>query len=409
MQVLILGTRGIPARHGGFETFAESLALYLTSRGHEITVYCQADIERPIYRDRWEGVHRVHIFAGNGPAGTIAFDLASVRHSLTEPGVPLILGYNTAIFSVLYRVYGRASLMNMDGIEWKRDKWSASQRLWLRFNEWLGAKISTHLIADHPEIAKHIERHVSPAKITTIPYGSDEITSSQLDFTADTKLLGAMGLTRGNYGLVIARPEPENSILEIVTAYSSAPRGIPLIVLGKVQPEANAYHKEVRNSASSEVIFPGAIYDRSLVGALRRGARVYLHGHRVGGTNPSLVEALAAQNPIIAHDNVFTRWVAGDGAAYFKDISDLQAALNELLPDANRLQQMTAASAVRYREEFTQTRVLGRYEQLLELFADKPVRQYVSVSAAIQRPQTNHWRAGIRSDHLPRKLNENGS
>src|ERR1700749_3017215 len=98
MQVLILGTRGIPARHGGFETFAENLAFFLSRRGHEVTVYCQSDVEGPIYRDIWEGVHRVHIFAKADPAGTLAFDFAAVRHSLTQPGTVLILGYKTAGF-----------------------------------------------------------------------------------------------------------------------------------------------------------------------------------------------------------------------------------------------------------------------------------------------------------------------
>ena len=122
MKLSILGTRGIPARHGGFETFAEQLAIYLTEAGHEVTVYCQDEENRTPHTDVWQGIRRVHLYGSEGPLGTMAFDWKCVWHSLREKSVLLTLGYNTAVFSLLYRFGPYRTLMNMDGIEWKRQK-----------------------------------------------------------------------------------------------------------------------------------------------------------------------------------------------------------------------------------------------------------------------------------------------
>lgn len=366
MKLSILGTRGIPARHGGFETFAEQLAVYLTEAGHEVTVYCQDEEDRTPRTDIWQGIRRVHLYGSGGPLGTMIFDWKCVWHSLRERNVILTLGYNTAVFSLFYRFGPYLNLMNMDGIEWKRQKWSLPQRLWLRFNELAGARLSRHLIADHPEIARHLEWATKPEKITVIPYGAEAV------YAADVHHLEPLGLTAGDYGLVIARPEPENSILEIVQAYSARPRGLPLVVLGNYKPEENAYHREVMEQASCEILFPGAIYDTTVVNALRFFARAYFHGHRVGGTNPSLVEALAAGNPIIAHDNRFTRWVAGKQACFFSGVDDLSRILDLVFEDKVQLAELARASRRRHAEAFTQNHILRQYETLLlRLAAEK--------------------------------------
>jgi glycosyltransferase involved in cell wall biosynthesis len=379
MHVLILGTRGVPARHGGFETFAQDLALYLVDRGHEVTVFCQVEAGQPAATDFWNGVQRILVPAGDGAAGTIAFDWGGVNHlrRQRQKGVVLTLGYNTAIFSLLYRLRGIPNIMNMDGIEWKREKWSKSQRAWLWLNELCGAKFSDHLIADHPEISRHLQRHTPSSKITTIPYGADAL------FSAPTEDLGRWGLSPKGYYLLIARPEPENSILEVVSAYSRKRRGLPLVVLGSYQPDLKPYHAEVLKVAREEVKFIGAIYDKSAVQSLRFHARAYIHGHRVGGTNPSLVESLAAGNAVVAHDNPFTRWVGGPGALYFKDadsaahLFDLLAAKPELLPP------MEAASRLRHEQEFRQEKVLGAYEKLLLRYAPLPAKSASECSPAL--------------------------
>jgi glycosyltransferase involved in cell wall biosynthesis len=359
MKVSIVGTRGVPARHGGFETFAEHLSLYLVARGHEAVVYCQGPADEPFYEDEWCGVKRVHIPAADGPRGTITFDLQSVWHSASTDGVILTLGYNTAIFSLFYRLKNVPHVMNMDGIEWKRDKWSPAQRAWLWANEFLGAQLANHLIADHPEIKNHLSRHTRQEKITVIPYGEE--TLSSVSQTGPDSL----GLKAGRYFLVIARPEPENSILEIVRAYSSKARSIPLVILGKYEPEAHDFHKQVLAAAGTGVMFPGAIYDRDVVSSLRYHAAAYIHGHRVGGTNPSLVESMAAGSAVIAHDNRFSRWVAGPDARYFTDAASLEKIFDDVVSDPSALSSMRTGIRQRQAEFFEKYDVLGRYEALL--------------------------------------------
>ena len=366
MKIQILGTRGVPARHGGFETFAENLSLYLVSRGHEVTVYCQAEPGDSDASGMWRGVKREVIFATASAFGTMLFDLRATLRSLQNPGLPLVLGYNTAIFSIWYRLAGRASLMNMDGIEWKREKWSMPLQQWLRLNEWLGAKLSTHLIADHPEIARHLEQYVRSEKITMIPYGANLIKKMP------SENIESLQLNTRQYALMIARPEPENSVLEVVRAFSRKTRGYRLVVLGRFQPESNAYHKAVLESRSDEVSFPGAIYEADVVSALRAHTIWYVHGHRVGGTNPSLVEALAAGNAVIAHDNEFNRWVAGPDARYFATEDELDFLMSTLSEE--ELETMRAAALARHEQEFNLDAMNRSYEELLHRYAE-PLRQ----------------------------------
>lgn len=359
----ILGTRGVPASHGGFETFAEHLALYLVQRGWDITVYCQDDGGTAVREDSWRGIRRVHIPVRRGGAlGTIEFDWKATLHSAREPGLVLTLGYNTAVFGLWYRVKGLTNLFNMDGIEWRRQKWGAVARAWFYLNEWAGAWLGNHLIADHPHIKTHLSSRVTPAKITTIAYGADRIVE------ADVNVLARYGLEPQRYAILIARAEPENSILEAVQAWSAKPRGMPLVVLGKYDP-AHAYQNAVRQAASDEVKFIGAVYEAAAVQALRLYARLYVHGHQVGGTNPSLVEALGAGNAVLAHDNPFNRWVAGPQAAYFSDAAGAAEQLDLILEHDERLAAMRAGSLARHAAEFTWEQILGDYETLLAPYA----------------------------------------
>ncbi len=371
MNVLILGTRGIPARHGGFETFAEQLAHFLVERGHSVAVYCQSNTEPPFAEDTWQGITRIHLFGGEGPTGTVAFDYRCVRDAMKRPGIILTLGYNTAVFSLFYKLGRRTSVMNMDGIEWRRDKWSFAERVWLRLNEVAGALLSTHLIADHPMIAEHLRSLVPALKITMIPYGADTFQLDEEQSNAES-ILESLGLQPRQYALVVARPEPENSLLEIVTAFSCRPRPVMLVVLGNYDPAQNPYQATVLAAASSQVIFPGAIYDPRQLTALRCHALLYLHGHRVGGTNPSLIEALAAHNAVLAQNNPFNRWVAGPGSEYFHGTADLSALLDSILDDPERLTRMAHASHARHDEAFLQLPILESYERLLLRLSGPP-------------------------------------
>ena len=356
----ILGTRGVPAAHGGFETFAEQLALHLVRRGWRVVVYCQDEGQGSMVEDQWQGVDRVRFqVASPGPKGTIAFDWLATVHAAQHRDLCLTLGYNTAVFCAWLRLKGVPNLINMDGIEWSRAKWGPLAKAWFWLNERAGCWLGNHLVADHPQIKAHLQTRVSAAKITTIAYGAQAVQSAPLE------PVHALGLQSGRFLTVIARAEPENSLLEVVQGFSAKPRGQTLVVLGHYEPH-NDYHRAVKAAASAEVKFVGALYDPLVVQALRFHCTAYVHGHQVGGTNPSLVEALGAGNPVIAHDNRFNRWVAGDGAAYFSSAQTLSEQLDQLLAQPERLAQLGRHSHERFNTMFRWDHILSQYERLLE-------------------------------------------
>lgn len=360
MKVRILGIRGVPAAHGGFETFAEFLCKHLVAQGWKPVVYCQEEGAGEWWRDEWEGVERIHVpVSKSGPLGTIIFDWRSMRDAAEAREPCLVLGYNTAIFLSLLRVRGVPNVINMDGIEWARAKWGAVAKLWFWLNDWAGCWLGGHLVADHPQIKRHLSTRTSSKRITMIPYGAEPVLS------APAQPLDAFGLISKQFLTVIARAEPENSLLEIVQGFSRARRGIKLVVLGTYDP-LHPYQRKVLEAASDEVVFTGALYDKPLVQCLRWHSLAYVHGHQVGGTNPSLVEALGAGNAIFAHDNRFNHWVAGAGARYFRDADSFSALLDAHLADEPTLNAMRAASYARFEAEFTWPTVLRKYQELLQ-------------------------------------------
>lgn len=360
-ELLILGTRGLPADHGGFETFAERLALFLVARGWSVGVYCQDEVETVDTRFRsetWRGIELIHVqVSSRGPRATLEFDYHCARHAGRREAVSLVLGYNGAIFLPLLRLAGRRVVTNMDGIEWRRPKWSLPVRAWFWVNEWIAAWSSHHLVADHPAIADHVATRRSRRAISTIPYGGDPVLS------ASSRPLDAFGLEPGGYMVSICRIEPDNNILTIVEAFSRRRRGSRLVVLGELR-EGNDYHRRVRAAASDEVLFPGAIYDAEIVGALRFHARAYLHGHTVGGTNPSLVEALWAGSAVIAHDNPFNRLTAGEAQNYFTDVASCETQVARLLGDEAALARSRRGARLQALQ-FDWADILQAYETMI--------------------------------------------
>ncbi|QBX55866.1 glycosyltransferase family 1 protein [Nocardioides seonyuensis] len=358
--VRILGTHGVPANYGGFETAAENVALFLVKRGWRVVVYCQTDHEGPIYEDLWRGIERVNISVPDkGWLGTARFDFLSIRHAVKHRDLCLTFGYNTAIFNVWQRLRRVPNVINMDGIEWSRSRWGRLRQAILYVNERIGCWVGNQLIADHPELNTYLRTRAPARKITTITYGAYPL----LD--APTGPVNELGLESGEYLTIIARPIPENSILELVQGFSARPRGVKLAILGAYDAANDEYHRAVVEAASDEVMFLGAIYDPNVVQSLRYHARGYLHGHTVGGTNPSLVEALAAGNPVIAHDNKYNRWVADGSALYFRSVQDVSDATERLLTEPGLQTELGLTARDRFEDEFTWEKVAGEYETLL--------------------------------------------
>ena len=240
-----------------------------------------------------------------------------------------------------------------------KEKSGASySRLWFWSNEKLGCILADQLIADHPEIENHLKNNFFVKPITMIPYGADEIELTQ------HSIIDKHGLEPQKYSIVIARPEPENSILEIVTAFSRKERNHKLVILGNYDTK-NSYHKKILNSANDEIIFMGPIYKKDTVAELRFFCKFYFHGHQVGGTNPALVEAMGAGCAVIAHDNIFNRWVLNDDAVFFKTSSDIENILETSSHKNALFEDLRAKTKKNFNIGFKWEKILKEYHDLI--------------------------------------------
>lgn len=354
----ILGCYGIPASHGGFEAFAEMFALYLVDKGWHVRVYCQVSEDEPLRFSNWNGVELCHVPAkGSGPKSTITFDIRSMRIALKAKMPILTLGYNTAFLNLFPKLMSIPNVINMDGVEWKRAKWGPLAKAMFYVNERLGCRFADHMVADHPEIEKHLKRKGERKPITVIPYSAKQY------FDITQEHLAPFSLRPQQYFTVIARAVPENQVLEIVQAFSKKKRGVRLAILGRYEKE-NPYQASVMEAASDEVDFLGPVYQPQVT-SLRKFSLGYVHGHTVGGTNPSLVEALHAENPIIAADNLFNRWVAGPSAEYFSSVEDLDAIFTKCIGNQSHQEEMSKGSLRQYEQRFSYDKVMSAYHDLI--------------------------------------------
>jgi glycosyltransferase involved in cell wall biosynthesis len=338
MKLAILGTRGIPARYGGFETFAEELSVRLVKRGIDVTVYCEAGAG--VGDDDYQGVHLVHIPAPcHGPLTTILFDLRCLWHARKAFDIVYMLGYGTSVFCFLPRLWGSMVWINMDGVEWARSKWGALAKFWFKLMETAAMWTPNRVIADAEGILRHLQlRHLHLPPVSVIPYGAPVIYVAP-----DANLLDEWQLTPGKYYLLVCRLEPENSVKEIVKGYLQSESGNPLVVVGSIDP-ATDYLKELLQLNDGRIRFLGPVYDKRKLQTLRYHTLAYFHGHTVGGTNPSLLEALGCGNLVIAHNNIFNREVAGELATYFHNEQDLAESIRSVesypLEQLNRMRAM---------------------------------------------------------------------
>ncbi|WP_422844103.1 DUF1972 domain-containing protein [Acidovorax sp. M2(2025)] len=362
LRVAILGTKGIPASYGGFETFAEQLSTRLVARGHQVTVYAEADGPPPADQFH-EGVRvRYRRRPHWGPASVLAYDCASLWDARRGYDLVYMLGYGAAWACWWPRLFGTPVWINVDGLEWARSKWGRGARAYLRCMEWLSTKTATRLIADAEAIAQRV-RSVYPRSAPTsfIAYGAQEVRAQDVD----PRALSAWGLEPGGYLLVVARPEPENHVLEIIQGYLLHAGALPLVIVGSVT-DATPYQRQLKSLASERVRFVGGVYDAQRLQSLRVHAAAYLHGHSVGGTNPSLLEALACGSLVIAHDNPFNREVAQGVADYFGTPAELAVCLQRLQArsqdDITRLSQAARDLIAR---RYTWDGVTSAYEALM--------------------------------------------
>lgn len=379
-RIAILGSRGIPARYGGFETFAEQLALGLTQAGVEVTVFAEAAADQAASPSLdYQGIRVQPMRLRKlGPATTIWYDLMCLWRARRGFDVVYMLGYGAAFACWLPRCWGTPVWINMDGLEWKRSKWHPLARAYLHVMEACMARVATRVLADAQAIQSYYQhRYPTGAPATFIPYGAHVPNAAETQEEVAAQL-HAWHLSYDGYLLIVARMEPENHIAEMLQAYLAVADALPwpLVVVGEHRAN-NAYCARLRHCQHEKVRFMGTVYDATLLTALRRGARAYLHGHSVGGTNPSLLEAMACANLVIAHDNPFNREVLDSQGFYFTNASALSALLIQLttLDEASRRRHRQAVWH-RVQTTYSWSHVVAAYLALLA--QDVPRRQEVA-------------------------------
>jgi glycosyltransferase involved in cell wall biosynthesis len=359
VKLALLGARGIPARYGGFETFAERLAVGLAERGFQVTVFCEGKEGQP--SATFHGVElRYHSAPALGPLQTIVYDLKCLWSARTGFDVVYMLGYGVAPFCALPRLWRTTVWINPDGVEWARAKWSTPAKLYFRGMEWFSVRAVNRVIADADAIAAHLERRHGPlSACSVIPYGCEIVSAPP-----DPAQLQKWDLKPDGYYLVVCRLEPENHVLEILQAFRKSHSMRQLVVVGD-HGASTPYVKELRAVRDPRIRMIGTVYDAPALTALRCGAFAYLHGHSVGGTNPSLLEAMGCGNLILAHDNPFNRETLGEDGLYFSTVEDLTATVDSVESGAEELARLRADARERARTHYNWTDVIDRYAELL--------------------------------------------
>lgn len=322
MKIAILGTRGVPNNHGGFEQFAEYLSVYLAQKGHDTFVYNSHD--HPYQEKTWNGVNILHQKDPEnkiGTAGQFIYDLNCIRDARKRNfDIILQLGYTSS--SVWGKLLPKKAVIitNMDGMEWKRSKYSNKVRKFLMLAEKLAVKTSDYLVSDSIGVQDYLDSKYQ-AKSTFIPYGAFNFVDS------NENSLKEYGLERHKYSLLIARLEPENSIEVILDGVVKSKSEEPFLVIGKHDTKYGGYLKH-KFKDESRIQFLGGIYDIEVLNNLRFYSRVYFHGHTVGGTNPSLLEAMASYSLICANNNPFNKYILQEDGLYFNTSSEVTTLLD---------------------------------------------------------------------------------
>ena len=351
----LLGTRGIPAHYGGFETFAEELATRLVGRGHRVTVYCRQDHTKSPYR----GVDLIYL-----PAirlkyfETITHTALSTLHLLFHRhDAVLYCNAANAIFTILPRALGMPVALNVDGLERNRKKWNSIAKRWYRVSEWLATKLPTRIVTDAQEIERYYkERYGEPSDF--ISYGAE---THALESREE---LDRLGLEPRQYFLYVSRMEPENNGLLVREAFERLHTAMRLALVGDA-PYAADYIARVHNTKDPRIVIPGAIYGQGYK-ELQSHCFVYIHATEVGGTHPALIEAMGRGAFTVYLNTPENAEVAGDAGIPFEQgtlVQTLELALR--MNEAER-QRYRDKARRRVEERYSWEAVTTAYEQLLQ-------------------------------------------
>lgn len=359
MKIAILGTRGIPANYGGFETFAEELSTRLVKRGHQVTVYGRTNnirYRQPTYR----GVRLVLLpTIPHKYFDTVAHTFLSVVHVLFQDAeVVLICNAANSLFSFLPRLAGKKTAVNVDGLERQRSKWNALGRGWYRISEWLSTFLPNAIVADARVIRDYYRERYGKESFF-IPYGAETSRSES------RAALDRLGLEPDGYFLYVSRLEPENNALLVVKAFEKVATDKRLVIVGDA-PYARDYIAELKSTTDRRILFPGAIYGEGYRELLSH-AFAYIQATEVGGTHPALIEAMGCGRCVLYLDTPENREVAGEAGIAFEK-SPEQVAIKMILILNNEALRCLHGNygLARVKERYQWDAVTAQYEQLFE-------------------------------------------
>lgn len=354
MRFALLGTRGIPARYGGFETFAEELSTRLAARGHHVTVYCRARYPEPAYR----GVHLIYLpTVRHKYTDTLVHSGLSTLHSLgSNYHAVLYCNAANAVFTWMPRARGMPVALNVDGLERHRKKWNRAAKAWYRVSEWLATWMPNIVVTDAQAIADYYREKYQRDSVM-IPYGAE------LGPVGTDAVLGQLGLERRKYFLYVSRMEPENNALLVRESFERVATGHQLALIGDA-PYAAEYIARVHDTRDPRVVMPGAIYG-SGYGELGSHCFAYIHATEVGGTHPALIEAMGRGALTLYLDTPENAEVAGGAGLPFTHDNLTRVIETTLRMREEERESWRSKAMERVRSRYSWDAVTSAYEKLL--------------------------------------------
>jgi rhamnosyltransferase len=373
-KIAIIGSRGIPAKYGGFETFVEEISTRLVTYDYDIYVSCEGGIEPKIFE--YNGV-KLFYFPIK-PFYRIIYETVYDIYSMIKASLICdyiyILGYGAGYFFFIPKIFGKKLIVNVDGIEWKRAKYNRLEKIILYTSEKFAIFFADVIIADSKAIKRYIDTNYKK-KAIFIPYG---VTSPKIIKWDKIKLLNLIiqnknieKLEENDFYLVVARLEPENNIHMIIEGFLKSKSNKKLIVVGNflsLKYKENISNIIKKYCGEGRVIFTGAIYNKTILNMLRQNNFVYIHGHSAGGTNPSLLEAMIMNNIIIAHDNEFNNEVGNNSFLYFDSDESLANIINSIENNKEKFTNLKSLSKDIVLIRYTWEEIILNYIELFKKF-----------------------------------------
>lgn len=356
MKLAILGTRGIPANYGGFETFAEELSVRLVARGHDVTVYGRSN-NIQFKGNNYKGVHLVILpTIGTKYFDTVFHTFISVFHAIPKRfEAVLICNAANAIFAIVPRVFSTPVALNVDGLERKRKKWGLVGRTYYRISEYLSTLIPHVIVTDAAVIREYyMQRYKAPSVM--IAYGT------RCDRVETTEVLDRLQVKPRDYVLYVSRLEPENNAHLVIEAFASVRTDMPLLIVGDA-PYAQEYIARLKSTKDARVRFAGGIYGPGYR-ELQSHAAIYIHATEVGGTHPALIEAMGAGNCVIVYDTPENREVIGDCGLLFRDAAELSHQIQKAIDDPASVASLRVKAQARAMANYSWDAITDQYEKL---------------------------------------------